>query len=99
LVVALPAGEPMQLPPLRVLDANQAFWLQKPASVLPVEGAPLIFSTALGHDFAMRVQSENGSSIDLPALADAARGGFVIDTHAVQVSQLAARSKGKLHGF
>src|SRR2546427_9572767 len=99
LVVALPAVEPVQLPPLRAVDSNQVFCLQKPALVLPVEGAPLIFSTALGHDFAMRVQSENGSSIDLPALADAARGGFVIDTHAVQVSQLAARSKGKLHGF
>src|SRR5947209_13395227 len=47
----------------------------------------------------MRVQSENGSTVELPALADAARGGFVIDPHVVQVSQLAARSNGKLHGF
>ena len=99
LVVALPAVEPAQLPPLRAVDSNQVFCLQRPALVLPVEGAPLVFSTALGHDFVMRVQSENGSSIELPALADAARGGFVIDTSVVQVSQLAARSKGKLHGF
>src|SRR5437870_12167659 len=89
----------MQLPPLRGVDSNQAFCLQRPALVLPVEGAPLVFSTALAHDFAMRVQSENGSTVELPALADAARGGFVIDTSVVQVSQLAARSKGKLHGF
>src|SRR5438093_539233 len=67
LVVALPAVEPAQLPPLRAVDSNQVFCLQRPALVLPVEGAPLVFSTALGHDFVMRVQSENGSSIELPA--------------------------------
>jgi hypothetical protein len=99
LVVALPAVEAAQLPPLRAVDSNQAFCLSKPSLVLPVEGAPLVFSTALAHDFTLRVQTENGSSIDLPAMADAARGGFVIDTHAVQDSQLASRSSGKLHGF
>jgi hypothetical protein len=99
LVVALPAvGEP-QLPPLRPVDPNQVFCLQRTSLVFPVEGAPLVFSTALAHDFAIHVQTENGSSIELPAIADATRGGFVIDTHALQDSQLASRSNGKLHGF
>jgi len=99
LVVALPAVEAAQLPPLRAVDSNQAFCLPKPSLVLPVEGAPLVFSTALAHDFALGVQTENGSSIELPAIADASRGGFVVDTHALQDSQLAPRSSGKLHGF
>jgi hypothetical protein len=99
LVVALPAVEAAQLPPLRAVDSNQAFCLSKPSLVVPVEGAPLVFSTALAHDFAIRVQTENGSSIEIPAVADAARGGFVIDAHALQDRQLASRSSGKLHGF
>ena len=81
------------------MHANQVFCLAKPSLVLPVEGAPLVFSTALAHDFAIGVQTENGSSIELPAIADAARGGFVIDTHALENSQLASRISGKLHGF
>jgi hypothetical protein len=99
LVVALPAVEPAHLPPLRAVDPNQVFCLQKPSLVLPVEGAPLVFSTALAHDFAMRVQTENGASIELPSTADAAQGGFVIDTRELQNSQLALRISGKLHGF
>ena len=99
LVVALPAVERAHLPLLRAVDANQVFCLAKPSLVLPVEGAPLVFSTALAHDFAIGVQTENGSSIELPAIADAARGGFVIDTHALENSQLASRISGKLHGF
>jgi hypothetical protein len=91
--------EAAQLPQLRTVDPNQVFCLQKASLVLPVEGAPLVFSTALDHDFAIHVQTENGSSIELPAIADAARGGFVIDTRALQDSQLASRSSGKLHGF
>jgi hypothetical protein len=99
LVVALAAVERSPLPPLRAVDPNQVFCLQKPSLVLPVEGAPLVFSTALGHDFALRVQTENGSTIELPATADAARGGFLIDTHALQASQLPTRSHGTLHGL
>src|SRR5207247_9032630 len=45
LVVALPAVEPMQLPPLRAVDSNQVFCLQSRALVLPVEAAQLVFST------------------------------------------------------
>jgi hypothetical protein len=99
LVIALPAVEAAQLPPIRAVDSKQVFCLQQPSLVLPVEGAPLVFSTGLAHDFAIRVQTANGSSMELPAMADAARGGFAIDTPALQETQLAPRSVGKLHGF
>src|SRR5216684_6074148 len=45
IVVGLPAVEAPQLPPLRNPNAEQVFCLQNPALVLPVEGAPLVFST------------------------------------------------------
>jgi hypothetical protein len=99
LVIALPAVGGAHLPPLRAVDANQVFCLAKPSLVLPVEGAPLVFSTALAHDFVISVQTEKGSSIELPAIADATRGGFVIDAHALENSQMASRISGKLHGF
>jgi hypothetical protein len=99
LVVALPPVEAAQLPPIRAIDPKQVFCLQKPSLVLPVEGAPLVFSTGLAHDFGIRIENGKGSSTDLPAIADAARGGFAIDAHALQGEQLSPRSTGKLHGL
>jgi hypothetical protein len=99
LVIALPAVGAAQLPPLRVVDPAQVFCLQKTSLVLPVEGAPLVFSTALAHDFALRVQTQKGPNIELPAVADAARGGFVIDNRALRDIQLTSSSSGKLHGL
>src|SRR5213594_3827920 len=99
LVVALPPVEAAQLPPIRAVDPKQVFCLQKPLLVLPVEGAPLVFSTGLAHDFAITVQNANGTSTELPAVADAARGGLAIDTHALQGNQFSPGSVGKLHGL
>jgi hypothetical protein len=97
LVVGLPAVEAAQFPPLRAVDSNQVSCLQKPSLVLPVEGAPLVFSTSLAHDFTLQVPSAAGP-IELPAIADATRGGFLIDAHALQPTQ-AASIRGQLHGF
>ena len=54
---------------------------RKTSLVLPVQGAPLVFSTTIAHDFVLRVPVANGQTIDLPATADAAHGGFTIDIH------------------
>ena len=99
IVVGLPAVEPAQLPPLRLPDAKQVFCATKSSLTLPVEGAPLIFSTSLGHDFVLHVQSKNGNGLDLPAKADATRGGFVIDTHALKSGELDPELTGTLRGF
>jgi hypothetical protein len=98
LVVGLPAVEAAQLPPLRAVDPNQVSCLQKPSLVLPVEGAPLVFSTSLAHDFVLQIQSDAGSTIELPAVADAARGGFLIDAQALRGTQVAGPVRGRLHG-
>jgi hypothetical protein len=99
LVVGLPAVEAAQLPPLRAIDPNQDSCLQRPSLVLPVEGAPLVFSTSLAHDFTLQVQGDAGSIIELPAVADATRGGFLIDARALQGTQVSGPIQGKLHGF
>ena len=83
LVVGLPAVEAAQFPPLRAVDSKQVSCLEKPGLVLPVEGAPLVFSTRYAHDLVLRVKEKSGLSADLPLSADAARGGLVVDTHAL----------------
>ena len=69
---------------MRAVDPKAVQCLQRSSLVLPVEGAPLVFSTNLAHDFVLHVWSKSGASVDLPAKADAARGGFVVDTNAVK---------------
>ncbi len=84
IVVGLPAVEAAQLPPLRPVHPGEIYCLQKPALVLPVEGAPLVFSTDIGHHFALEFKDQAGAEVKLPARADAVRGGFVIETRELQ---------------
>ncbi len=98
LVIGLPAVVAPQLPPLRAVDPKAVHCLQRSSLVLPVEGAPLVFSTSLAHDFVLHVWSKSGASMDLPAKADAARGGFVVDTNAVKSEGLDPQMSGTLRG-
>jgi hypothetical protein len=99
IVVGLPAVEAPQLPPLRTVDPKQVYCLQKSPLILPVEGAPLVFSADIAHDFVLRVQDSSGAALNLPARADAASGGFVVDTHTVEGTKLDPEVSGTLHGF
>ena len=100
IVVGLPAVEAAQLPPLRPADPKQVFCLEKSPLVLPTEGAPLVFSTNIAHDFTLHVEDKAGNHIDLPAKAEAGRGGFVIDAHALAtlVGKLGPEVTGTLRG-
>ncbi len=98
LVAGLPAVEAAQFPPLRPVDPNQVSCLQRPSLMLPVEGAPLVFSTSLAHDFTLAVHTDAGSVIELPATADAMRGGFLIDAHALSGHQVSGPVRATLHG-
>ena len=99
LVIGLPAVQSAQLPPLRPVDRKQVSCLEKASLVLPVEGAPLIFSTSLGHDFVLHLWSKSGKAIDLPTHADASQGGFVVDTHGLKGVDLEAEMSGTLRGY
>ncbi len=79
LVIGLPPIGPVQLPPLRAVDAKGVYCATNPSLVLPAEGAPLAFSSSLGHDWTLHLWSKSGASMELPVRPDPARGGFVID--------------------
>ncbi len=98
MVVSLPAVEAAQLPPLRPVDSNQGLCLEKPSLLLAAEGAPIVFSTDYAHSIVLHVTDKSGRSVDLPATADAARGGFTIATHAVAADKLDGEVKGTLRG-
>ena len=83
LVAALPPVGGGDFPQVRPVDPKQIACFDNTSALLPAEGAPLIFSTSFGHDLVLHVQSVSGKILDLPAKANAARGGFTIDTRAL----------------
>jgi hypothetical protein len=98
MVLSLPAVEAPQLPPLRAVDGNQILCLEKPALLLAAEGAPVAFSTDYAHDLTLHIPDKSGHAIDLPAIPDAARGGFVIDTHPVAPDKMDREVIGTIRG-
>jgi hypothetical protein len=98
IVIALPLVRTAPAPPLRAIDAAQVFCVDTPGLVLPAEGAPLAFATELAHDFVLHVETKSGPAIDLPATPDPGRGGFVIDTEAMQSVKLEGEVSGVLRG-
>jgi hypothetical protein len=80
LVIALPAVQPALAPPLRPAEANEVTCLIKPSVVLPIEGAPLVFSTDFAHDLALHLNTPPGAPAepDIPLVPDAYRGGLVL---------------------
>src|SRR5579863_1400644 len=88
LVVALPAVETPQLPPLHAVNPKEIYCAGRTALVLPVDGAPLVFSTGYTHDATLSLSGKDGKNIDLPANADAVKGGYVVDTAALHSADL-----------
>jgi hypothetical protein len=98
LVMALPAVTAAQFPPLRALDPHASYCVRKDPLVLPAEGAPLMFATALAHDMTLSLPAAGGKTLELPATADAMRGGFVIDTAALRTAGPSDSVVAQLHG-
>jgi len=80
LVIGLPSIQPSVTPPLRPADANHVACLLRPQVVLPIEGAPLVFSTDLAHDLVLHLNVPPGAppEPDIPLVADAYHGGLVL---------------------
>ena len=77
IVIGLPAVQAATPPPLRASDPKHVTCLLKPQVALPVEGAPLVFSTALAHALSLHRDLPLGG-LDLPLSPDAFQGGLVI---------------------
>jgi hypothetical protein len=97
LVAALPPVESPQAPQLRPVDTKEVLCAKKSPLLLPAEGAPLMFAGTYAHGLSLRVTTPSGAAIELPAVADAAQGGFVVDTAALQSLRLGS-TRASLHG-
>jgi hypothetical protein len=82
LLAALPPIAPEAPPSLHPVDPAAAYCAARPDLVFPVDGAPWVFSTGYAHDLSVRLTGKSGP-LDLPARADAARGGIAVDAAAV----------------
>jgi hypothetical protein len=98
LVTALPAVEAPQPPPLHAVDPQEIYCARKSSLVLPVEGAPLVFSTGYAHEMYLSLTGSDGKTIDLPAHADPEQGGFVVDTSGLGNASLGNQVHGALVG-
>ena len=97
IVIGLPSVQKTTPPPLRAADPKHVACLEQPGVVLPVEGAPLVFSTGFAHDLVLHINYPKGTKLgpseqqDIPLTADAARGGLVLATipkrHALPVEK------------
>ncbi len=80
IVIGLPAIQASVPPPLRPADPKQISCLLKPSLTIPVEGAPLVFSTAFAHNLVLHVNPIHGigPATDIPLTPDAFQGGLVL---------------------
>src|ERR1700723_3872820 len=99
LVIALPAVESAQLPPLHAVDPKEIYCVRRSTLVLPVDGAPLAFSTGYAHGLTLNVTGRDGKSIALPAVADPIQGGYVVDTTALGNAALGDSIHASLKGY
>ncbi|CAN5661003.1 hypothetical protein BH10ACI4_BH10ACI4_13370 [soil metagenome] len=78
IVIGLPSVQKAVPPPLRPSDPNLVTCLLKPKVVLPLEGAPLVFSTGYAHDLVLHLNTK-ATAADIPLVPDAYQGGLIIN--------------------
>ncbi|AMK25232.1 hypothetical protein [Sphingobium sp. TKS] len=98
LVVGMPAIEADSPPRLRSA-ANGPICVARPGVVLPVEGAPLIYSTAYARNMTVKLTAANGETVDLPVEARADRGGYVVRSSDPLPAAFQGTVKGHLSGY
>jgi hypothetical protein len=78
-VVALPPIGSSRPEPLHPVNPSDSFCAMKPGLVLPAEGAPLVFATAMAHDLFLHIESGGAkhATLDVPVTADPGKGGLV----------------------
>jgi hypothetical protein len=98
IVIGLPPVRVAPPPPLRAVDGSQIFCAGKPSVVVAADGAPLVFASELAHNFVLHVDIKGAPGVDLPATPDPIRGGFIVETHALQSADLSGQVSGTLRG-
>jgi hypothetical protein len=77
IVIGLPAIQKAKLPPLHPHDPNQVTCLLQPKMTIPLEGAPLVFSSSFAHGLVLHL-NRTGVPANLPLAPDAFEGGLVV---------------------
>jgi len=77
IVIGLPAIQKAKLPPLHPHDPNQVTCLLQPKMTIPLEGAPLVFSSSFAHGLVLHL-NRTGAPANLPLTPDAFEGGLVV---------------------
>jgi len=98
LVTALPAVGPTETPALEPVDPDATYCAQGDQLLLPADGAPLAFATGYARELAVRVKTNAGKDVDLPARPDATAGGFVVDARPLGAGDFGSQLEGTLHG-
>lgn len=93
LVIGLPSIQDASKPPLQPADPNYIACLLKPSVVLPLEGAPLVFSTDYATEMVLHLNTPPGAPLqaDIPLVADAYEGGLRLEQrpeHHVQITDV-----------
>lgn len=96
MVLAMPAIEAPKPPPLRRAIPDAMFCARR-GSVLPVEGAPLIYATGYAHDMALGLTKADGTQAAVKLRADPTVGGFVID-EPLPAGPFGSVIAGQVHG-
>ncbi len=92
IVIGMPAVQKAPLPTLRASDAKHVTCLLQPEVTLPVEGAPLVFSTSFAQDLRLHREAP-ASGTDLSLIPDAFKGGLVVHPASDARVQLSGASK------
>ncbi len=77
IVIGLPAIQKAKLPPLHPHDPNQVACFLQPKMTIPLEGAPLVFSSSFAHGLVLHL-NRTGTPTDIPLAPDAFEGGLVV---------------------
>lgn len=77
IVIGLPKIQKATPPPLKPQHPDEVVCLLAPKMTLPLDGAPLVFSTSFAHDLSLRI-NRPGAPTEIPLTADAFEGGLVV---------------------
>ncbi|EQB18341.1 hypothetical protein [Sphingobium lactosutens] len=97
MVVAMPAIEADSPPRLRS-GAQGPVCAARPGAILPVEGAPLIYSTDYARDVKLALKTPSGDVKELPVTARADRGGYRLSDDSAPQAALSGSFRGHLYG-
>jgi hypothetical protein len=97
MVIGLPPIRSWHSPVLLAAEAQKIHCLEDSALVLPIEDAPLLFSTNYGRDLKLQMKDGAGKPIELAVTGDAGRGGLVLSGPKNLPPDLAG--KAKLKGY